>query len=312
MVNPLQGTNLIVAVGSIDGIAGTAACIRHSKNPEIQIIFTQAFQVDTIDPSQWPSNSKVGFIDLGVNNKNPNMTINFLIKIYTLGHTILFIADEHEKNDWEYVLNQCRHTIQELTIQPQDRSDYSSSCKILETAFGDSADTHTKALLFAGDEADQMNFNTYFGEIFNQSVKSNKNDPFRRPYLARYFAQEIKPDSFILKWMNQYAEMAACLPQILNARHYLGYGIFLYDGRQAPHDATMLFSEAYKTSPIVILMGERGVSIGTQNKNLDLLTLIKTTGIKASGMASKVNLSFFDLHRAIGALIALFIYNKKT
>lgn len=312
MVNPLQGTNLIVAVGSIDGIAGTAACIRHSKNPEIQIIFTQAFQVDTIDPSQWPSNSKVGFIDLGVNNKNPNMTINFLIKIYTLGHTILFIADEHEKNDWEYVLNQCRHTIQELTIQPQDRSDYSSSCKILETAFGDSADTHTKALLFAGDEADQMNFNTYFGEIFNQSVKSNKNDPFRRPYLARYFAQEIKPDSFILKWMNQYAEMAACLPQILNARHYLGYGIFLYDGRQAPHDATMLFSEAYKTSPIVILMGERGVSIGTQNKNLDLLTLIKTTGIKASGMASKVNLSFFDLHRAIGALIAPFIYNKKT
>lgn len=52
MANPVLGANVIVAVGSVDGMAGAAAYIRHSGNLDTQLIFTQAFQVNTIDVSK--------------------------------------------------------------------------------------------------------------------------------------------------------------------------------------------------------------------------------------------------------------------
>ena len=174
-VNPVQGVNVIVAAGSVDGIAGTAACLRHSNNREVQLVFTQPFQVNTIDVSEWPANSQVGLIDLGVNNEgvspNPQMTIDFVNKIYQAGHKILFIAAEHGKQAWTDVLKQCGHDKSELTIKPKDRGEkYPSSCAILTKAFGESADGHTKALLHDGNQTDLMKFDTHFGQIFNDAI----------------------------------------------------------------------------------------------------------------------------------------------
>jgi len=313
--SPIQGVNIIVAVGSVDGMAGTAACIRHSSNPNVQVVFTQAFQVNSIDVSKWPQNSKVGFIDLGVNNEgstpNQQLTVDFVNKIYRSGHMILFIADEHGKKAWGEVLERSGHSKNELTIKPKDRTKYSSSCAVLSKALDESADSHTKALLYAGDQADQMNFNTQFGEIFNNCTKSNMSDPSRRPYVVQHMAHHDAPDAKIQSWMNEYVEMQDNLPKILTSGDNLGDGIFLYDCTIGRHDATAIFSEAYKTSPVVVLSGtnvfiegkmQAAVSIATYKKDLNVLKIIQEAGITAGGMAAKANFALKDREAAIEAV----------
>lgn len=313
MVNPIEGVNVIVAVGSVDGMAGTAACLRHAGDPTIHLVFTQAFQVNSVDVAKWPPNSKVGLIDLGVNNEghspNPQMTVDFVNKIYNSGHSILFIADEHGKKAWHQVLEQCGHSKDELTIKPRDRGEkYQSSCAILAKALGDAADAHTQALLRAGDQADQMNFNTRYGEIFNLSVKSNMADPERRPYVVRHMAEHESTDAKIRGWMREYANLRATQPKIMQTGMNLGDGISFYDGRVGPHDATSVFAEAYKNSSIVALGGTEvflqgqkqvGASIATNRKDLNLLQIVQQAGINSGGMAAKVNLALEDLTRAI-------------
>ena len=311
MASPISGVNVIVAVGSVDGMAGAAACIRHAKDPEIQLVFTQAFQVNQVDVSKWPANRIVGLIDLGVNNEgqspNPQMTVDFVKKIYDLGHKILFIADEHGKAAWQDVLVRCGHDKSELTIQPEDRKEYGSSCAILEKSFGESADDHTKALLRDGHQGDQMNFDTPFGHIFNTAVKSNLTDPARRPHLVKHLAQHATPDATIQSWMDEYAEMEANLPKILASRQDLGDGIHLYDAAFGRHDATAVFREAYKASPVVVLIGgtmQKGVSIATNRKELDILTAVQRAGVVAGGMPAKANFALEDREKAIAAVRA--------
>jgi hypothetical protein len=314
MFNPLSDLNLIVAVGSVDGMAAAAACMRYTNNPDIQLFFTQAFQVNMINPSEWPPESKVGFIDLAVNNEgtrpNEQLTIDFVEKIYNQGHKILFIADEHGKAAWQRVLEKCGHDRKELTIRPKNRTDYKSSCAILLKRLGDQIDKHTIALLHAGDQADQMNFDTPFGQIFNRGIKSNMMDPKRRPYLVKHLAFNELPDELIQGWMDEYSEMEQNLPKILEEKRDLGNGIIYLDGSIGRHDATTLFKEAYSFGPIVVLSGttifsqgrmQQGSSIAT-NQSIDLLKIIQEAGISAGGMPAKANLATEDIEKAILAI----------
>ncbi|HEX4838962.1 MAG TPA: hypothetical protein VFU89_00790 [Rhabdochlamydiaceae bacterium] len=326
----LAAVNVLVAVGSVDGMAGSAAYARHLQNRNMQLIFTQAFQVNTIDIAKWPANSQVGFIDLGVNNEgttpNPQMTIDFVDRIYKAGHTIRFIADEHGKQAWKDVLEKCGHTTTELSIKPKNREKYSSSCAVLKKAFGESVDPQTKALLEAGDEADKMNFNTHFGRIFNECVKSNITDPTRRPYVVQHMAFNNTADSKIEGWMKEYQEMQNNLPTILGTCQDLGDLIFLHDCTVGRHDATAVFNAAYKInsvviskgtnvvytmSPVVVLKGTNvflegksqvGASIGTNKTTINVLKTVQDAGITASGMPAKVNFALKDLDKAIEAV----------
>lgn len=313
MSNPLSEVNIIVAVGSIDGMAASAACLRHSGDSELQVVFTQAFQVHTINVFQWPAKSKVGFIDLAVNNEglnpNPQLTIEFVRKIYTAGHSIFFIADEHGKNAWKEVLETCGHSVKELSIRPKDRGEkYKSSCAVLMRAFGESADSHTVGLLRDGNEGDLMNFDTPFGRIFNEGIKSDMNSIKRRHYMIQHLAKYETPDEIIQGWIDEYAPLKAIQPKILASRIDLGDGISLYDGTIGRHDATMIISIAYKTSPIVVLKGfpesnrDAWVSISTNKECLNVLQIVREAGISASGMRAKANFALENLGIAINAI----------
>lgn len=311
----LPHVNVLVAVGSVDGMAGSAAYMRHTKSRDIQLIFTQAFQVNTIDVAKWPANSQVGFINLGVNNEgtspNPQITIDFVKTIYESGHTIRFIADGHSKQAWKEVLEKCGHKTDELSIKPKDREKYSSSSSVLKKAFGESADSHTKALLDAGDEADKMNLNTDLGRIFNNCTKSNMGDTSRRIYAAQHLAFNETADAKIVAWMKEYEEIQSNLSKILDTRQDLGDGISLYDCTIGRHDATAVFHDAYKTGSIVVLKGtavfvegkpQTGISIATSKKSLDILKIVQAAGITAGGMAAKANLALEDQNGAIEAV----------
>ena len=64
----LSQVNRLVVVSSIDGVAGASACMRVLNNPNIRMDFTEAFKVGSLNPKEWDPDTKVGFIDLGVNN----------------------------------------------------------------------------------------------------------------------------------------------------------------------------------------------------------------------------------------------------
>lgn len=314
--------NIVIAVGSVDGMAGAAAYMRHMNKKHIQVIFTQAFEVNKIDSSKWPKESLVGIIDLGVNNKNETsgqehfdpqqLTIDFVKKIYTLGHKIHFIADEHNKEAWDRVLKECNIVKKNLAIKPKNRTKYPSSCAILKKAFGLSADNHTLALLEGGDQADQLNLKTKYGAIFNKATKSNMGDHERRPYLVNHLAFNEIADWKIANWVNEYDKNI--LPnniQILKSGIVIGNGICEYDCSTLWHDATAIFCEAYKKHFVIILKIKSGISIGTNRKDINLLEILKNSGITASGISEKANIAVKDKDIAITALLK-FIQNHLT
>lgn len=301
----------LVAAGSTDGIAGVAAAMAMltATNPLMKIDFTQAFEVNKIDLSKWEPGSKVGFIDLAVNNQDPEMTAAFVRRIQQAGHEIVFIADEHGREAWLKVMGDFRG----LVIEPQDRSEeLYSSCAILRAAFGSAAHPRVLALLAAGDAGDRFDFTSPLARVFNRAVKSNMGDPVRRPHLARHLAFNEGPDHQILAWMAEYDEIEANHPIIAAKKEDLGDGITLLDGREQRHDVTTLMASEYKGARIVVLRTNgfvkgKGnvpmVSLGCNNKEWNLLEILKVANVPTlGGFAQKANVRPEDEAAAIEAV----------
>jgi hypothetical protein len=335
-VDRLSEVNRFVVVGSIDGVAAASAYIRAlRKDPNtIKIDFTEAFRVHQLKPQEWDPNTKVGFIDLGVNNdgkkskdrgpeeKDPKqMTIDFVNEINNAGHKIIFIADEHGSKKWEKVLVKCGLDINLLEIKPQDRGNtYPSSCAILQEALNGHLDEATLEILDAGTQADlpQKGTSTRIGEIFRKAIKSNILDDKRRDYLARHFSQNLDPDATILGWMKEYEVMEDNLVKIMQTREDLKDGIMRYTISNLKHDATEFFKEAYKNSPVVVLANtpvfinnvrQTGISMAIDDskegiKNLNVVNILKNAGIQAGGFAAKANFATSDMDPAIEAMRA--------
>ncbi len=78
------------------------------------------------------------------------------------------------------------------------------------------------------------------------------------------------------------------------------------------HDATAIFKEAYKLSPIVVLSSTNvfiqcklqvGVSIATNEKDINVLEIVQKAGIVSGGMAIKANFALQDQQVAISAIL---------
>ena len=165
--------NLIVSVGSVDGVCTSAAALRTVCQPDTEIIFTQAFTVDKIDPTAWKPSRKVLFVDLAVNNRDEAMTVDFLRRIIAAGHQIVGVLDEHCREDWEQAFSEARLSFDDLLIEPvsQATGEIKSSGALLLYILG-IVDEHTEELLGAADAGDRMDFTTHFGGLVNRAVKS--------------------------------------------------------------------------------------------------------------------------------------------
>jgi len=183
MVN-FSNINHVVAVGSVDGILTSAAFLRLiGADQTVGLEFAQAFTVDKIDPTKWEPNRQVAFVDLAVNNRDPQMTADFVRRIREAGHTIVAVCDEHNAEDWLRVLG----SFDGLLITPvsQDTGEIKSSGALLVKVWQDAQtkshvvffkvpewDAHTGELCVAADAGDRMDFSTRFGGLVNQAVKS--------------------------------------------------------------------------------------------------------------------------------------------
>lgn len=310
--------NFIVSVGSVDGVCTSAAALRTVCQPDTEIIFTQAFTVDKIDPTAWKPNRQVLFVDLAVNNRDESMTVDFLRRITAAGHQIVGVLDEHSREDWEQAFSEAGLSFDDLLIEPvsQATGDIKSSGALLLSLLGDEVDEHTGELLGAADAGDRMDFTTHFGGLINRAVKSKIADDSRRVYLAKHFSQNAQPDETILGWMAEYDKILENHQEIIASRQDLGDGIIRVVTTDLAVDMTTLMSELYKLGAKVVIVEGMAfnksvgrptlqIAFGASNNQLDILNAIKTAGITASGFAAKANVEPEDEAAALVAVRAL-------
>ncbi len=289
--------NQIVAVGSVDGVCTTAALLR---------LINDDCAETTPDVGAWMPNRKVAFVDLAVNNRDPQMTAKFLDRIEQGGHEVVAIIDEHSREDWSAM--SMHGDFDRLIIQPQSQNvegGPKSSGEVLHRALVSAGELspedrnpYVEELLFAAAQADRMDFNTRFGAIVNQAIKSNIGDDSRRVYLARHLAKTSSPDATIIGWIREYQVILECHDRIVADRKDLGGGIHKVLTRGWKVDMTTLMARLYaEGAKVVVLVGESfnksegrktiQVSFGTNDKSLDLLAIIKAVVPSASGFAQK-------------------------
>jgi hypothetical protein len=312
--------NIIVSVGSVDGICSTAAVLRTLAEKGTKIVFTQAFTVDRIDPSYWEPKRNVLFVDLAVNNRDESMTVDFLRRIKAAGHEILGVLDEHSRENWNKAFADAGlSSFNDLLIEPvsQATSDIKSSGGLL-LSFSDFIiiDEHARNLCLAADAGDRMDFTTQLGGWINKAVKSNITDDSRRVYLAEHFAWHTQPDETILGWIAEYDEILANHQKIISTLWDI------YDNgivariivKDRAVDMTTLMSELYKLGYSVVMVDgmfynksarqkTRQISFGAKpGLDIDIVNILKSAGIVASGFASKANV---EPENEVAALVVL-------
>jgi hypothetical protein len=307
----LNQVTRIIATGSIDGVLTTAALLRVIGNPEVSVVFAQAFTVDRVDVSTWAPGQKVAFVDLAVNNRDETMTADFVRRIREGDHEIVAVCDEHSREDWLKILG----SFDGLLIEPQSQAlgVYKSSGVVLKAALGSEIDAETATLCDVADAADRMEF-VGVGALVNQAVKSKIQDDTRRVYLARYFAENPlgDGDETIQGWIKEYEVILANHQEILDSKVDLGDGIIRVSTIGKIVDMTTLMSQLYKAGArVVVCEGEmfnkakgcktRQIAFGTSEK-LDILAAIKAVIPTASGFAQKANVEPEDEEAALEAV----------
>lgn len=313
--------NQIVSVGSVDGISTTAALLRVIGNPNVGIVFCQAFSVDKIDPTKWEPGRVVAFVDLAVNNQDHAMTADFVKRVKAAGHTIVAIIDEHSREDWAEVYG----PFGGLLIEPQSQAAgvFGSSADVLGAWLhekGIEIDGQTQSLLIAGSAGDKRDFSTHFGAYVNQAVKSAIADDTRRVYMAKHFAFSTVADEKILGWCAEYEAILLTHETIIAARVELGSGMIRVNTVGKKIDMTTLMDTLYKQGATVVVLEGMAfnpaskedptqpkqllqVSFGTDDKSIDLMACVKASGLlPIGGFAQKVNMKPEDEAAAVAAI----------
>jgi len=318
-IAPLATADLVIAVGSVDGVCTAAAVLRLAAEGA-EVYFTQAFTVDKLPVGEW-HDRKIVFVDLPVNNSAPQMTSDFVAALRADGNIVLAVIDEHSREDWIGVLG----TFDGLMIEPQSQNAGDdapkSSGDVLRRALvaaGVEVDSHTAELMEAADQADRNgNFTTRLGGMVNEAIKSAIWDDSRRVHLARHLAAgATEPDERIAGWITEYEEILSNHDIIVNEKVDLGDGIHRVNAVDMKVDMTTLMFRLYgEGARVVALYGEAYVpaekrkrtvlSLGTNDKSLDLLSIVKESGVHLlGGFAQKVNVEMGDERKAIEAVRA--------
>lgn len=313
----IGNVNLIIAVGSVDGVLTTAAFLRAFGLGGAEIIFCQAFTVDKVAVDQWQPNRKVLFIDLAVNNRDEQMTVDFVARLTRAGHKIVGVCDEHDAEAWSRVLETNGLRIEDLAIQPvsQKTGDIKSSGALLLSYLGEETNFRTRELCEAADAADRMDFSTHFGGLINMAVKTKIADDSRRVYLAKHFASQRLPDEKIIEWIAEYEAVLKTHGEIISSAEMVYPEIIRVDTVGKVVDMTTLLFELYNIAPIVIVDGEsyspsakakvRQISVGLKPEYpMDITVTLQSAGVKASGFAQKANLPPEEEEKAIAAIRA--------
>lgn len=325
----VDAPTMIIAVGSIDGILTTSALlcgIGAVRAQSINALFTQAFKVNEVNLILPPQ--RIALVDLAVNNRDEQMTIDFVRHLMDGGHEIVAVIDEHDAAAWRRVFEACNLDFEGLLIKPvsQNDCDIKSSGELLRREFdrfGYPYDYLCAELCRNADAADQMDFTGRFASIANKAVKSNIADDARRVALIWQFAcggERISEE--IQGWMVEYDAVLETHKAIMDDLQIISAEMMCRISTVGKTvDMTTLMKEAYESYDFVVVDGEsfslkyggkiRQISIGV-NPGLDfnVLQCLQNAGIEASGFASKANLEPENEFKAMQTI--LYAFNKKA
>ncbi len=327
IIETLASADLVIAVGSVDGVLTAAAVKRLSGRPDLEVVFTQPFQVNQLPVGSW-SGRRVVLVDLAVNNREPAMTKAFISRVFAPGMNVLLaVIDEHDAEAWAEVFSNHASATgdwlpQWMAVAPQSQGAEGgpdSSGEVLRRALVAEdvvIDDHTAALLAAADSADHGDFSLPLAGVVNSAVKSAIGDNRRRVHLVDLLAAGPEVDDQVRAWVDEYEEMTANQAELLtNAVVDLGDGIVRVDTDGRRVDSTSLLFALYKRGRVAVLAGTSSfnkaagravpvVSIATGDRALDVLAAIKAAGVSAGGFAQKANVDPADEERAIAAFRA--------
>lgn len=322
LINPaiaqIASTDLVISVGSVDGILTSAALLRllGKSEEECDLVFCQAFTVDKLPVDKWQGKA-VTLVDLAVNNRDMEMTRAFVARLREKNNQLVAVIDEHNSEDWLAVLG----SFDGLAVEPQSQQGSDDAPKSSGELFRRAlvaaeveVDTHTLELLAAADAGDRMDFSTHFGSIANQAVKSNIRDDARRVKIARHLAFNSEPDEQIATWIAEYEEILRNHDIIVDQKVDRGDGIHRVNACDMQVDMTTLMFRLYSEGArVVALYGEAFVpaekrkrtvlSFGTNDKGLDLMAIVRGAGVNPlGGFAQKVNVELGDEEKAMAAI----------
>lgn len=276
----------IISVGSVDGILTTAAlcAVLHDITNEWPTVsWCQAFTVDQVILPNDPH--EIYLVDLAVNNRDPQMTRDFVARISGCGHRLVGIVDEHDAAAWREVLGERFDT---LDIIPLTRGEIRSGEHPLSGITVDCAGDalvpwidrlsrdrgFTKAELLAlflvseARRADLGNFGKApkpndVGWVFsprwlaNAVIKPDIKNDTRRHQLVSYFSGDdssITQLAQLFSWASEYEAMQLCMEQILSNREDLGDDIVRIDTTGVTSiDVTSLMIELYRLGARVVI-----------------------------------------------------------
>lgn len=281
---------LVVAHGDLDGIISTVCLMKEFvlSIEHTEIIFTQPFLVDKLEIPEAVKENNVFVVDIAVNNRDPEMTKEFIKKI---GNRLAVWYDHHK--GWSQILG------------------WESTGGDTYGFVVDSTAQSCAELVRKNDElvADATAADTRQGklspraQLIEQATKANMADDTIRLLAVKWLLGDASAREGLEAAAKKYVAIQTETERL--AATYLVGIAALVDARQSNHqyDLTQLLLEGQKMSPFAVVLtshpqqGE-GLTIATSRKDVNLVELF---GL-GSGAPFRVSLPIKRLEEAMAKL----------
>lgn len=241
-----------VFVGSVDGCLTAAALVNHIGVENYTLHPTQAFTVqETLDSI--PDYSNVWFVDLAVNNRNPDYTKEYMQALLAKGCVVRGIVDEHDAAAWQDLLGGT--TLDTLIVRPVSQkvcpAINSAGAVLLSQRI---CSMYVTELCLSAHLADNGVFRGV-GELVNKAIKSDIKNQLRRAEIVRILSKQGADLSPIMDWAKEYDEIERNMKDIL-AASYVENGVVIADSRGKKVDMTSLMFKLYEKASYCCLKGQ--------------------------------------------------------
>lgn len=272
---------LIVAHGDLDGIVSAVLVARKYPERDIRATFVQPFTLDKVEVAD---DDEVVVVDVAVNNRNPQMTMDFTVR---LGDRLLCWYDHHQ--GWELVDADDKFIIDSTA----------PSC----------------AAVIGGDKtlvADATAADTRKGELssraslIEKATKANLADNSIREAAFAWLIGDESQSPILEAAAERYAAIQAETEQ-LSATYQATGNVALVDARNSNHqyDLTQLLLAgqklaAFAVARVVNPAGEEFLTIATSDKEVNLVEVFDL----GSGAPFRISIPASRLEEVLETLAA--------
>ncbi|MEM3506696.1 MAG: hypothetical protein QXT31_03475 [Candidatus Bathyarchaeia archaeon] len=271
--------NTIIAHGDLDGIISAALLLKAKRLNDYNVIFTEPFLLDKI---KVPENDNIFIVDIAINNKNPNMTLNF---INTYKTQISKWYDHHQ--GWK------NYKLSESFIIDETKQ----SCASIIGGDPELVEAATIADTRQGELLEKF-------KILEDAIKSNPQDDSTRHQVLAFLLGDESMFPLLKQKAEKYAEVKQTTEEV--AKNYVVSGNVAYvDATFKEVDITALLLAGEKLAKFAVVKHNQNGEVVYTVATLSKVNLLEIFGLK-SGAKFRVTLpSSTDLEELLKKLNAV-------